>query len=327
MRKSFRLLPRLQVGPRHFFLHVSEVAVVMLLLLLGLHHLVLLRACPDYLVLRLDNGANDRRGWHLDGTPGNDAGWRAGNDSRWWSSPHDGLLLRVDDDALLVDVLQMGLEMRFLLELLSANVARVLVVAVTVDSDHVSTQAALALELLEADVAVVSRSLVFSLAVHVAAAGRPELFPAPLARVELGHVVNGVDVPSDVRRPREGLVANVALVLCVLMLGLGMDGQAGLGLVALAAVAALVRRLLGDYTTGDLVPLLVDLLHVSLQAGLLREPSLAQRADEERVLVLLGHVAVESRLGREDLVAKLARETLPDLVVESLDVGQKVVLL
>ena len=272
-------------------------------------------------MLRLSDRANDRGGRHLDGT-------RRRNDTRRGAGPDDGLLLlRVHDDALLVDVLQVGLEVRLLLELLGANVARVLVVAMAVDSDHVPTQAALALELLEADVAVVPRSLVLSLLVHVAAAGRPELLSAPLARVELGHVVNGVDVPGDIGGPGEGLVANVALVLGVLMLGLGMNGQARLRLVALAAVPALVGCFLGDDAAGDFAALLVDLLNVPLQAGLLREPSLAKRADEERVLVLLGHVAVKGRLGREDLVAKLARKTLADLVVESLDVGQEVVLL
>ena len=167
-----------------------------------------------------------------------------------------------------------------------------------------------------------------SLVVHVAAAGRPELLSAPLARVELGHVVDGVDVPSDVGRSGEGLVADGALVLRVLVPRLGVDRQAGLGLVALAAVPAFVRRHLGiGVCVRVLVPFSVDLLHVSLQARALRKSSLAERADQEGRLVLLIHVAVQSCLVGEDLVAVLARKALADVIVEPLNVGQEVVLL
>jgi hypothetical protein len=60
--------------------------------------------------------------------------------------------------------------------------------ALSVDSKHVSAQAALSLELLKADVAVVSGALVLSLDVHVAASSGPELLAAPLARVHLDKI-------------------------------------------------------------------------------------------------------------------------------------------
>ena len=72
---------------------------------------------------------------------------------------------------LLVDVFHVSLEMRFLLELLGAEVALVLVLALAVDAVHVSAETALSLELLEADVAVVAGSLMFGLIVHVTTAG------------------------------------------------------------------------------------------------------------------------------------------------------------
>ncbi len=56
-------------------------------------------------------------------------------------------------------------------KLLGAEVALVLVptLALPVDTIHVPAQTSLALELLEADVAVIAGSLMFSLNVHVAA--------------------------------------------------------------------------------------------------------------------------------------------------------------
>ena len=53
------------------------------------------------------------------------------------------------------------------------------------DSKHVSAQAALPLELLEADVAVVSGSLMLSLDVHITTSRGPEFLAAPLARIHL----------------------------------------------------------------------------------------------------------------------------------------------
>jgi hypothetical protein len=84
---------------------------------------------------------------------------------------------------------------------------------------------------------------------------------------------------------------------------------------------------LGVVAACDFAALLVDLLDVPLQTRLLRETALTERADEERVLVLLLHVTVEGGLGGEDLVAKLAGEALADVVVEALDVREEVVLL
>jgi len=107
-------------------------------------------------VLQRPDRANNRRRRHL--------GRTAGNDSRRRSVSNNGLLLGGDDHPLLVNVLQVRLEVGLLFELFGANVARILVVALPVNAHHVSAQAALALELLEADVAVKSRSLMFSLA-------------------------------------------------------------------------------------------------------------------------------------------------------------------
>jgi hypothetical protein len=84
---------------------------------------------------------------------------------------------------------------------------------------------------------------------------------------------------------------------------------------------------LGVVAACDFAALLVDLLDVPLQTRLLRETALTERANEERVLVLLLHVTVEGGLGGEDLVAKLAGEALADVVVEALDVREEVVLL
>ena len=151
-------------------LHVSEATVVMLLLLLLLHHLMLLLllllgSSSDSLNLRLHYSANDRRGRSHLNRP-------ARNNSRRRSVSNDRLLLRVDyGHSLLMNVLQMGLEVGLLLELFRTNVARVFVVALTMDANHVSAQTALALELLEADVTVKSRSVMLGLHVHVSAAG------------------------------------------------------------------------------------------------------------------------------------------------------------
>jgi hypothetical protein len=84
---------------------------------------------------------------------------------------------------------------------------------------------------------------------------------------------------------------------------------------------------LGVVAACDFAALLVNLLDVPLQTRLLRETALTERADEERVLVLLLHVTVEGGLGGEDLVAKLAGKALADVVVEALDVREEVVLL
>ena len=63
--------------------------------------------------------------------PGLEHAWR-----RAISVPDERRGLAVDHDALLVNVLHVSLEMRLLLELLRAESARVLVVSVTVNSDH-----------------------------------------------------------------------------------------------------------------------------------------------------------------------------------------------
>ena len=65
----------------------------------------------------------------------------------------------------------------------------------------------------------------------------------------------------------------------------------------------------------------MNFFNVSLQAGLLWEASLAERADEEWVLVLSLHVRVQCRLCCEHLVAVLAWEALAYVVMESLNVS------
>ena len=139
--------------------------------------------------------------------------------------------------------------------------------------------------------------------------------------------MNRVDVSRHVRRSGKRLVADVALVLGVLVLRFRVNSQAGLRLVTFATVPTFVGSLLGVVAACDFAALLVDLLDVPLQTRLLRETALTERANEERVLVLLLHVTVEGGLGGEDLVAKLAGEALADVVVEALDVREEVVLL
>jgi len=74
----------------------------------------------------------------------------------------------------------------------------VLTLALPVDTVHVPAKTALALELLEADIAIIAGSLMLRLNVHVATSSGPEVFAAPLARVQFGLRVNGFDVPSHV---------------------------------------------------------------------------------------------------------------------------------
>ena len=115
-----------------------------------------------------------------------------------------------------------------MLELFSAEVTFVLAWSLTlpVHADHVPAQAALALELLKADIAVKTCALMFSLYMHVSATCGPKLLATPLAGVRLAHVVDGVDMPGNVGRSGEGLATYVAFVVGVLMLGLGVNGQA-----------------------------------------------------------------------------------------------------
>ena len=54
---------------------------------------------------------------------------------------------------------------------------------------------------------------------------------------------------------------------------------------------------------------------------------MAERADEEWILVLLLHVSVECWLGGEDLVAMLTGEAFGNVVVVPFDVSEEVVLL
>jgi hypothetical protein len=67
----------------------------------------------------------------------------------------------------------MCLQVSFLLKYFLAEVATILVITLSVDPNHVSTQAALALELFEADIAVIVGSLMMGLNVHVSTAVRP----------------------------------------------------------------------------------------------------------------------------------------------------------
>ena len=146
---------RVRVPRRHFYLHVVEASVVVL------HHLRL-SPVPDSLYW--PHSPDHCRRMYLGGPDGlEDPGRR--------HAPDHVLRLAVDHHDLLVDVLHVGLEVGLLLELFRTNVARVFVVALTMDANHVSAQTALALELLEADVTVKSRSVMLGLHVHVSAAG------------------------------------------------------------------------------------------------------------------------------------------------------------
>jgi hypothetical protein len=123
-----------------------------------LHHGVLTIADSDVSLLEgLTHGTDDRRGRHLGGSV--TRGWTLLNSRPGRSATQ------------LVDVLHVSLEMRLLFELLGAEVALVLVLALAVHAVHVPAEAALPLELLEADVAVVAGSLMLGLIVHVTTAG------------------------------------------------------------------------------------------------------------------------------------------------------------
>ncbi len=123
-----------------------------------LHHGVLTIADSDVSLLEgLTHGTDDRWGRNL--------GWSV---TRGWTllNSRPGR-----STTQLVNVLHVGLEMRFLFELLGAEVALVLVLTLAVHAVHVPAEAALPLELLEADVAVVASSLMLGLIVHVTTAG------------------------------------------------------------------------------------------------------------------------------------------------------------
>jgi len=69
-----------------------------------------------------------------------------------------------------MDVFHVCVQMSLLLELFGTQVTVVLVLAVTMNPDHVPSQTSLAFKLFEADIAIVTGSLVFSLDMHVPAA-------------------------------------------------------------------------------------------------------------------------------------------------------------
>jgi hypothetical protein len=66
---------------------------------------------------------------------------------------------------------------------------------------------------------------------------------------------------------------------------------------------------------------------MALEAGLLRETTLAEWADQHGVLVLLLHVSIKGGLCGEHLVTVLAGEALANVVMEPLNVCKEVVLL
>ena len=189
-------------------LHVGKSRMAIML-----HHVLRLRYISSYIsLLNLTHWTDNRRGRDLS-----------------WSAIRVSLLrscldrsYRVAIHPYVMDVLHVCLEVRFLLELFSAEVAFVLAwrLALPVHADHVPAQAALALKLFEADIAVETCSLMFSLYVHVSAPGGSKLLTAPLTRVRLAPVVDGVDMPSDVGRSGECLATYIAFVVGVLMLGL-----------------------------------------------------------------------------------------------------------
>ena len=132
------------------------------LLLLGLS----LVDHPDIALLlldRLDNGSDRGGRRHM--------GWAIGG-RRTVLNNNSGGLVHYRLDSCLVNVLHVRLQVRSLLELLGAECTLVLALdnpTVAVNTKHVPSQAALALELLEADVAVVPGALMLGLDMHISA--------------------------------------------------------------------------------------------------------------------------------------------------------------
>jgi len=125
-----------------------------------LHHLIGIFRGSNRLVLRLPNWTDNRWRRNLCGATQNPFGWPVANHWHWF---YFGC------HTLLVDIFHMGLQVSLLFKFLLAEVATILVFTLSVDPNHVSTQTALALELFEADIAVIVSSLMVSLNMHVSA--------------------------------------------------------------------------------------------------------------------------------------------------------------
>jgi hypothetical protein len=134
-----------------------------------MHHLMRVLGLPHCLVLRLrlwlrlPDRTDDRGRRNLRG-PAHYSFWRPVVDhgsGLWWFRCH----------TLLVDIFHVSLQVSFLFKFFCTEVAAVLVVPLPVDPDHVTAEAALALELFKADVAIVTGSLMFCLNVHISATG------------------------------------------------------------------------------------------------------------------------------------------------------------
>ena len=128
-----------------------------------MHHLMRMLGLSHSLVLWLPDRTDDRGRRHLRGPAHYSFRWPVVDHGswRWWFGCY----------TLLVHIFQVSFQVSFLFKFFCADVTAVLVVALPVDPDHVTAETALALELFEADVAVVAGSLMFSLNVHISATG------------------------------------------------------------------------------------------------------------------------------------------------------------
>ena len=128
-----------------------------------MHHLMRMLGLSHSLVLWLPDRTDNRGRRHLRGPAHYSFRWPVVDHGSWW--------WWISCYALLVNIFHMSFQVCFLFKFLLAEVATVLVVSLSMDPYHVAAKTALALELFEADVAVVAGSLMFSLNVHVSATG------------------------------------------------------------------------------------------------------------------------------------------------------------
>jgi hypothetical protein len=119
-----------------------------------MHHLLRVLGSSNTLKLRLSNRTDDRGRRYLSG-PAQDT-------LRWPSWCCFGCYN-------LVDVFHVGLQVSFLLKFFVTKVATILVVTLSMNTNHVATQTAFAFKLFEADIAVIAGSLMLSQNMHIPA--------------------------------------------------------------------------------------------------------------------------------------------------------------
>ena len=131
------------------YLHMVKSCMTILV-----HHLLRVLGCRNTLMLYLANRTDDRRRWYLGGSAQNTCWWP----SRCCFGCYN-----------LVDVFHVSLQVSFLFKFFLTKVAAILVVTLSMNTNHVTTHAALALELFETYIAVITSSLMFSLNMHIPA--------------------------------------------------------------------------------------------------------------------------------------------------------------